>query len=415
MKTKLKVIWVSIQPLNIVADQFNIKQSVFGGWLEGIANTLIETNEIDLYYIFPINYDKKLEIIRCNDINYIGLTNSKNTNREFINVIEKIKPDVIHVFGTENKFIHRIFKKTINNRIVISIQGVMNVCASQYNSAYKNNYKISYLKQVLLSIVMGINRSKYNCHDYFEKKILRNVSNVIGRTDFDKNFIESNFKKIKYFKNNEILRNEFYLAKKWELENVKKHTIFMSQGNYPIKGLHILLKALSIVKTKYPNVLLFIAGENILDNRSLAFKCGISYASLIEHIIIKEKLKDNIQFIGFQNGNNMIDYLSQSHCFVMPSSIENSPNSLGEAMLLGVPCIASNVGGIPSMVKNNYDALLFDFPNSTQLAGLIINVFSDVNLCKKLSKNAKESALKIFRKTENISTLVDIYKSIYFE
>lgn len=47
----------------------------------------------------------------------------------------------------------------------------------------------------------------------------------------------------------------------------------------------------------------------------------------------------------------MIEQYLKAHIFVCPSSVENSPNSLGEAQLLGVPCIGSIAGGIPSMLS----------------------------------------------------------------
>ena len=81
-----------------------------------------------------------------------------------------------------------------------------------------------------------------------------------------------------------------------------------------------------------------------------------------------------------------------SHVFVCPSSLENSPNSLGEAMLLGVPCVASNVGGIPSMMVGGQDGLLFPPGDIEALASSIIEIFDSEAITRVYSRNAKKHA-----------------------
>ena len=74
----------------------------------------------------------------------------------------------------------------------------------------------------------------------------------------------------------------------------------------------------------------------------------------------------------------------RSHVFVCPSSIENSPNSLGEAMILGVPCIASYVGGIPDMLKDREEGLLYQHNAPYMLAHHICEIFEDKMLACRL-------------------------------
>src|SRR5690606_1927389 len=78
--------------------------------------------------------------------------------------------------------------------------------------------------------------------------------------------------------------------------------------------------------------------------------------------------------------------------FVLPTLMDNSPNSLVEAMAVGVPSIATNVGGIPSMAKNNCDALLVDKNDVAELANRIKLLFTDKELQSRLSANAKKRA-----------------------
>lgn len=66
----------------------------------------------------------------------------------------------------------------------------------------------------------------------------------------------------------------------------------------------------------------------------------------------------------------------KSQVFVLPSSIENSPNSLGEAMLLGVPCIASDVGGVRCLMTHSVEGLIYPADDPRLLAYDICEMFA---------------------------------------
>ena len=70
----------------------------------------------------------------------------------------------------------------------------------------------------------------------------------MGRTTWDQACTYLINPKVKYHFCNETLRSEFY-KDRWKVENCNKHTIFISQASYPIKGFHKFLEALVQVKT----------------------------------------------------------------------------------------------------------------------------------------------------------------------
>jgi len=78
--------------------------------------------------------------------------------------------------------------------------------------------------------------------------------------------------------------------------------------------------------------------------------------------------------------------------YLHPSRSDNSPNSLCEAMLLGVPCIASTAGGIPSLATDNVDALLVPPGDAYSLAGAVKSLFSDSSTASRLSEAARQRA-----------------------
>lgn len=408
---QIKVVWLCVQPLNIVANDYGYKEFIFGGWLDGISSLLRNETNIKLTYIFPNRITTGIKMIEKDGIEFIGIGTDKSYLNNFIKVINDIKPDVVHIFGTENKNINYLLLNTDIDCSIISIQGVMDIISKKYYSEVNKYYSFNFISNIPFWLVLALNKFRYAKLAKSEKKVLLKVNNAIGRTDFDNNFINL-FENIKYYHNNEILRSEFYSASKWKIEDVKQYQIYVSQGNYPIKGFHILLKAISILKNEFPSIKVVVAGENVLDGYGVAYNLGFSYGNFIKYIIKKENLEENVEFVGYKNSKEVIDLLLQSHVFVIPSSIENSPNSLGEAMLLGVPSVCSNVGGISSMVENEKTSLLYKFSNANDLASRISQVFQNAKLAKTLSKNSVGRANLIFNQSKNVNQLIEIYQDI---
>ena len=117
-------------------------------------------------------------------------------------------------------------------------------------------------------------------------------------------------------------------------------------------------------------------------------------------------------FTGSLNEEQMVNEYLNSSMFICPSSIENSPNSLGEAQLLGVPVIASYVGGIPDMVTHEETGLLYRFEEVEMLAIEIKRIIEDSTLTKKIAENGYEAAKKRHSRSTNLNQLLTIYKNL---
>ena len=104
-------------------------------------------------------------------------------------------------------------------------------------------------------------------------------------------------------------------------------------------------------------------------------------------------------------------YLS-AHVFVSPSSIENSPNSLGEAMLLGVPSVTSDVGGVKNMLEHGKEGYVYPFDEAYMIAYYVSKIFDDDSLATEMSKNAKAHAQITHNREKNLETLLTIYRNI---
>ena len=133
------------------------------------------------------------------------------------------------------------------------------------------------------------------------------------------------------------------------------------------------------------------------------------YAKYLTDLIRKERIQKHFISLGVIDAKTVTNELINSHVFVLPSFIENSPNSLGEAMLLGTPSIASFVGGVPSMVDDGETALCFPSGDAVLLAEKIRCIFLDDDLAGQLSYRAKIIALKRLSRDTITSTMLDIY------
>lgn len=413
----MKVLWLVNSILPKIAQSIGVERPVTEGWLTGLIDELLENEQIDLTVCYPQNNTKKMQRGVAGKLAYYGFyaDNKKSTKYDeglskiFGNLLEKLKPDVIHIMGTEYphtlSMVNVCNEKKLINRTVISIQGLISECAKVYLEgvpdyvAQRQTFRDFIRKDGLLR-----QKEKYKIRGHFEEEALKKARNVIGRTEWDKKRCTILNPQIHYYKNNETLRQEFYKGD-WSVRNCEKGRLFMSQGYYPIKGLHILLQALPKVLAQDLEVHLYISGGNILNKPSWKQS---SYDKYIVSLIKDNNLFENVEFLGMLQPEEMWQQFLKANVFVLPSVIENSPNSLGEAMLLGVPCVVAKVGGVNSMI-NKDEGMLYKANDIEQLSSCLCNLLKDDLLCGTLSQKAKKRAEYTHNARKNCRELLEIY------
>lgn len=215
----------------------------------------------------------------------------------------------------------------------------------------------------------------------------------------------------KYHHCNESLRDEFY-AGDWKLDTVERHSLFASQCSYPVKGFHYALQALSMLKADYPDVVLYTTGETVFRD-SLKRNLGRnSYQLYIARLIDELGLRDNVRFLGPLDAHAMRDRYLRTHVFISPSTIENSPNSVGEAMLLGCPVVSSNVGGVADLLEHGEEGFLYQTSAPYMLAWYVRKLFEDDDLAIGFSRAARKRAARPHDRGTNLLSLLRIYDSI---
>lgn len=400
-----------------IKDELGITKGASGGWMEAAAKNLmrqypevelaivstwykISTGEVDgmRFYTIPAdiyNKEKKERIVIWN------------------NIVNDFTPDIVHIHGTEYSHGLSYLKDIGGNNIVISIQGLISVIERYVMAGItsKEIWSNLTIHEILTRSMLSL-RKRFKKSGGNEKDYIHNAKFVIGRTLWDKIHTQSINPNITYFHCNETLRDSFYKAQ-WNEDKCDKHTIFFSQAATPLKGLHILLKALPIVKRKYPDVKVRIAGSNIIRNQGFKEKLRQgTYAKILDKIINKYNLSDNISFTGILNEEKMVQEYLDANVFVCASSIENSSNSIGEAQILGVPCVCSYVGGTPSIVEDGQTGILYRFEEFEMLAHHIMEIFSNKELAGKIGKEARKVALERHDAIKNTNETFEIYKKM---
>ena len=211
---------------------------------------------------------------------------------------------------------------------------------------------------------------------------------------------------------NETMRPQFYSGC-WEIEKTVPGEIFISQGDYPLKGFHYLLQAMQEILQNCPEAHIKFAGISVLCVNGIKIRIKIpAYGKYLRRLILKNRLEGKVRVLGNLSAEEMKrEYLS-AQIFVCPSAVENSPNSVAEGQLLGVPVAASRTGGIPDVVKDGVSGLLFEKGNVHELAACVSRILADKQLAKELSASERETAAKLYNGEDNYQKLIEIYQSI---
>lgn len=330
--------------------------------------------------------------------------------------IRSFQPDVIHSWGIEYHhalaMVNAAEAEGKLSHVVASIQGLCRFLAEHYTDGIPREVQRSTtFRDMIRKDNILQQQEKFVLRGQLETRALEKLCHVIGRTDWDRNCALSVNPGIQYHFCNETLRENFYEAR-WCYDSCRKHSVFASSCSYPIKGFHYLLEAFAQVTEVYPDAVLTVTGRSFLPGTLKEKLRQGSYEKYLASLVRRYHLEEKIRFLGDLSADEMRQAFLEANVFALTSTLENSPNSLGEAMLLGVPSVAADVGGVHNLLTDETEGFIYSSGDVTALAKQIIRLFAMEEEASRLGESARRHAKKTHDPGNNLRELIKIYNEI---
>lgn len=409
----MKLLWLCNLMPAAVQEALTGNPGIGGLWMDHVLQDL-RCQGLDIRILCPGDgargsLDENCSFVSFRkDLPHIYLTEQEGV---FTRELEAYQPDVIHIWGTEYghtlAMMRAAEKAGLLDKTIISIQGLCSVYAGHYNEGVPYSVQRAFtFRDFVRRDNLLSQQKKFVKRGQFEVEALKMARHVMGRTQWDFACTARLNPERSYHFCNETLRAPFY-EDMWKYDACQKHRIFASSCVYPVKGFHYLLEAFREVLRTYPDATLAVPGNSFFTVSKLRQSGYQKYLAELA-----AGLEDKIEFLGNLNAEEMKQAFLNAHVFVMPSTIENSPNSLGEAMLLGLPCIASAVGGVKDMLRDGEEGSLYQTAAPYMLAHEIMKMFSMEEKAEALGQAAKRHAAQTHDPKTNLNTLLEIYRSL---
>ncbi len=415
----MKVLWFTNIPLDAVNRRMNRPTRGSGFWMHALLEPLIRSGEVELAVVTATAGDPAYRFSE-GGVEYFNIPQNKileayqllpesqraKSLRHAAALIDEWKPDLIHVHGTERFFGLVRSRGLTRVPTIVSIQGLISEClpvawgAMKWKDVLRN---LTFHDLTRNSTPLAIAR-RFRQQAPLEHEILKSADAVIGRTDWDKAHAREANPKVRYFHVDEMMRPEFWSATPWSARSAEPRTIVSTSDAVPLKGLPILLDAVSTLKHWGHDVRLKIAGTTGSDSK----KNGL--VRFLLQRIRSLNIKSSVELLGWQGAPALAEQMLKSHCFVTPSFIENGSNSLSEAQLLGMPCVASHTGGMTTTIRHEETGLLFSRGDSGMLASQLERLFVDGSLADQLSVHARQHSRGRHDPATIVAALLHAYK-----
>jgi len=373
----MRIAWLAPYPTRFLQPELTIARSPRGehaaSWIVNLATALTKKEDIDLQMIvasagirenqtvtkdgttyhvirhtFPLTIRGFPEYMRL-DV----LTRYASLRRQVRKVIRKLQPDLIHVHGTE--YGYGLAALDTNVPTIVSVQGVVNHLAQVSPSTF------------------------FRLQAPIERHVIRTAKYFGSRTAWANSFIRGlNNTAIIYDLPEAV--NQLFFKKTAKQSN--QH-ILMVGSIMQRKGIEEALDAMSVVFSVCPLSKFLVVGEGKPD-----------YLQELKQRTKSAGIEANVEWLGFKSAEEVAALHAVSAMLIHPSYIDNSPNSVAEAMASGLPVIASNIGGIPSMIEDGVTGLLVEPRNHCQLAEAVITLLHNEAERKRLASRAKEVAFE---------------------
>src|SRR5882724_2493605 len=342
----MRILWFTNDPLPVAHKRRGPVPLGTGGWMPSLLEHLVRVPGIQVE-VATAHQGVPDDQFQDDGVEYFVMGQRKyqpfftHTRRDLercVDLVRQRNPDLIHIHGTERYFGLLPARKMISTPCVISLQGLL---GPYVDSFFGGLSPLDIWRSERFIEVATRRGLLWRYRDYCEgarreREILQGAKTVLGRTDWDRAHAWSMNPQAEYHHVGEVLRKDFR-QEQWDVRRCERHSIIFTNAGDPRRGTETLLRALMMVHREFPDARLRLAG-------GLGVRYG--YDRFLRRMIADNNLSGSVEYLGRLDAASMAKELARSHIFAIASYIENSPNSLCEAMQVGMPCVASYVGGI---------------------------------------------------------------------
>lgn len=253
------------------------------------------------------------------------------------------------------------------------------------------------------------------CHGFFKRRLSRRIlpcwgNAVIAISDAVREHLVNDMRVLKNkvhliyngidcsrFRDNHSDKDKILIRSEYNLKEIT--TIGLIARISKVKGHSYLIEAFGKVLAAYPDTQLLIIGDG-----------SVKYLNRLKRLCVRLKLDEKVLF--HKACENTAMPLSVIDIFCMPSIQEGLGLALLEAMAMGKPVIASNVGGIYTLIKDKYNGLLVPPKDSDALAEAILSLLNNRDTARFMGECSRELASTKFSLDEMAEQVVLLYKEI---
>lgn len=417
----MDVLWITNIPIGDISKEI-FNKPMGGLWMdallfqlknnEGIHHTIATTIETASTIEKEYNGIKYYLLPGGNPVAYKRDANEARS--EWATIMKSEAIDFVLVWGTE--YSHAIpaleVAKELKIPSVIYIQGMMKAITRFADGLvpYRTMLRYTTLRDIYRGQMWAHRNQWFAKHSKVEDELIKLTGSVIVENNWAEIFCKSINTELTIYRVPLNINKVFY-DEDWNYSKTEKHSIISNASGPAYKGIHIILHALTLVKKRYHDVKLYIPGRSMMTGGLLSRQKVPGYWNYITDFIRKNHLEGNVEFSGYLTQPQLAKKLSETNVFVLSSSIENHSSSLKEAMAVGTPAIASQVGGIPEYFVYEECGYSYRYEEYECLAGYICKLFENPDLCKKYSLASRKRARLISE--EHITDMIlSMYKDL---
>lgn len=305
-------------------------------------------------------------------------------------VIDSLSPDIVHIFGTETPFtMHSIIAVDSRYPWCIQIQGIISVI-NRYQFGYissKDMFGNNPLHRTIGEIWKRRNVNRVA--EVMEIEAIKRATSIICGTKWGSdicNYYQANAT----IYNVPLAINDVFQNACWSIEDCERGRILTISENNGFKGLHQVIHAVASLVNQHPNIKIVVPGRKYDLNAKISFRTN-PYLRYLVRLCELYNMKDHIEFLGVLSPMEMANEIKKANVFVMGSAIENESAALREAMYVGAPCIASNVGSISEIITDGVDGALYRYEEYERMAIKIKRILEDDLLAQQYSENGRKT------------------------